>query len=137
MKWQGGWMTLPPVNSKTFAKIYHCRSRAKISNQCHNYVFLQSFVWWNKFYASNWLQLLFIGFILKKKRCKKILLGIRSFFHGPHIVIGKILVAGSRLSWLKYYSRMNTLLCRTFKDFQTVYEGEFWCLCTVTFEQSM
>ena len=24
-----------------------------------------------------------------------------------------------------------------FKDFQTVYEGEIWCLCTVTFDQEI
>ena len=37
---------------------------------------------------------------------------------------GLLKVASSRLS------RLNS---STFKDFQTVYEGEIWCLCTVNF----
>ena len=78
-------MTLPPVNSETFAKIYHCRSRAKISNQCHNYAFWQNFVWWNEFCTSNTFLLVLFW---KRKGVKYSFGHKRIFFLGPHSAIG-------------------------------------------------
>ena len=78
-------MTFPPVNSETFAKIYHCRSRAKISNQCHNYAFWQNFVWWNEFCTSNTFLLVLFW---KRKGVKYSFGHKRIFFLGPHSAIG-------------------------------------------------
>ena len=36
-----------------------------------------------------------------------------------------------------YRKVASSRLSRTFKDFQNVYEGKIWCLCTVTFDQKI